>query len=377
LKNAPFNIKDKKLIPEAGACTICPSNTATLKSLFPEYAKEAICSNKECFQKKCTAHIVNELTKLVMEHRPEALLFYGELTATMEHILSLVPDAHELPRHEYYLVTVLTPPEWPDKEDFLEDNHDEEAQLNEEAYGQAVDEYNADFEAYQLEMEVGNYQKALLVSQRELQVVFFSPEKPLQFGYKNKSTVTAKEVQAAIKTGTATIELLQAEIERIQEREKRAQEIDRDKVQLQIHEDFSQHTGRLQNCGALTEADSIAARMVIYQSLDYSTRKIVDNALFDEIENEIEPHGDLYESLKALTEQQYAYLIRMSVLAKPESKLPNNETGRCLYTIAGASGVDIKSIEEKQHEKAIVRQEKQLEKIAVLEKKIRNLKPKQ
>jgi ParB family transcriptional regulator, chromosome partitioning protein len=375
LKNAPFNIKDKKLVPEAGACNVCPSNTATLKSLFPEYAKQAICSNKECYQKKCTAHLVNELLKMVDAYAPKALLFHGQPSPMMEKIFSLVPAAHDLPKLDYYAVTILSTPEAPHKEDFNNEWEKDEPEFDEEGYAQALEEYQADMEAYQMEIEAGNYSNAILVSSREIQVVFFSPEKSAHSDYKNKSTVTVKEVQEAIKTGTATKELLEAEIERIQEREKRAQEIDRDKVQLEIHEDFSQHTGSHQNCGALTEADHIAARMVIYQSLDYTTRRIVDTKLFDSSEKEFQPHEDLYESLKALTEQQYAYLIRMSVVGKPESKLPNNETGRCLYKIAEAAGIDIKTIEEKQHEKAICRQEKQLEKIAVLENKIKKLKP--
>jgi ParB family transcriptional regulator, chromosome partitioning protein len=124
----------------------------------------------------------------------------------------------------------------------------------------------------------------------------------------------------------------------------------------------------------LTEADHVAARLVVYQSLDFSTRRIVDAALFGECENEFECHDDIYESLKQLTDQQYAYLIRMSVLGKSESKLPNHETGKCLYKIAEAAGTDVKAIEEGQYEKARNRGEKQLEKIAALAKKIDKVK---
>lgn len=375
LRDAPFNIKDKKLVPEAGACNACPSNTATLKSLFPEYAKQAICSNKECYHKKCTAHVVNDVLKMIEEHAPMALLFHGQPSSMMEKILSLVPATYDLPKLDYYEVTILSNPESPDKEDFTYEGENDEPDFDEDGYAQAMEDYRADMEAYQMELEAGNYTKAILVSSREIQVVFFSPEKPPQFGCKSKNTITAKEVQQAIKTGTATRELLEAEIERIQQREKRAQEIDRDKVQLQIHEIFSERIGILQHDNELTDADHIAARMVIYQSLDYSTRKIVDAALFEVSESEYEPHEDLYESLKRMTEQQYAYLIRMAVVGKPESKLPNNATGRCLYKIAAAAGVDIKTIEEKQLEKATSRQEKQLEKITTLEKKMKRMKP--
>jgi ParB family chromosome partitioning protein len=41
LKKAPFKTSDKKLVPGAGSCTTCAFNTATLKSLFPEFAKQA------------------------------------------------------------------------------------------------------------------------------------------------------------------------------------------------------------------------------------------------------------------------------------------------------------------------------------------------
>lgn len=100
---------------------------------------------------------------------------------------------------------------------------------------------------------------------------------------------------------------------------------------------------------------------------------MVNAALFEVGEDAFEPQEDIYGSLKRLSDHQYAYLIRMAVLGKPESKLPKHETGKCLYRIAEAAGVDTKMIEEKQQEKATTRGEKQLQKMAALEKKIKNL----
>lgn len=78
LKEAPFNTKDKKLLPDIGACTGCNFNTASLKTLFPEYAKEAVCTNKECYHKKCAAHILIQLAAALLEQQPDAFLFNGE-----------------------------------------------------------------------------------------------------------------------------------------------------------------------------------------------------------------------------------------------------------------------------------------------------------
>ncbi len=55
LSKAPFNPKDAKLVPEAGACGPCPKRTGNCKVLFPDVKGENVCTDPECFNKKKAA----------------------------------------------------------------------------------------------------------------------------------------------------------------------------------------------------------------------------------------------------------------------------------------------------------------------------------
>ncbi|HKW76870.1 MAG TPA: ParB/RepB/Spo0J family partition protein [Terriglobales bacterium] len=57
LDAAPFRKDDPKLLPKAGACTDCQKNTAVNPHIDPE-AKHATCTDRQCFQEKQQAHLV-------------------------------------------------------------------------------------------------------------------------------------------------------------------------------------------------------------------------------------------------------------------------------------------------------------------------------
>ncbi len=127
----------------------------------------------------------------------------------------------------------------------------------------------------------------------------------------------------------------------------------------------------------LTGADQTTVRLLLLQTLDYSTKSVVMEKLFPGLlklvtrENE-----ELYEALSRLTEGQYSYLIRMTLAAKSESKSPTSDTGYFLYQMARSAGVDMATIEKGQQRKAEARQKNQAEKIKELEKKIKRMHPK-
>ena len=52
LENAPFDTKDAKLFPKAGACTTCPKRTGNQKELFQDIKKADVCTDTRCFQEK-------------------------------------------------------------------------------------------------------------------------------------------------------------------------------------------------------------------------------------------------------------------------------------------------------------------------------------
>jgi len=375
LCHAPFNIKDKKLLESAGACTQCPSNTATLKSLFPELAKQAVCNNITCYQTKCRVQLVNQFQTLCTAEQPTALLLYGEPSASLEYIFSLLLGAAALPRHDRNTVTVLERPVPPDADDFTGLDENEEEGLNQAGFDQAMEEYAQELEQYECLMQQGNYQKAIQIIGNQFQSVIFSLEKPTHNasqGY-NQPGVTAKAVQAAVKAGTATPQLLLAEMERINQKEKRAQEIDKDKIQLQVHEQFTAQMEEGYAQLPLTEADQVAARLLIYQSLDYTGRQAVDCMLFTKRVGEDEPAANKCELLAGLTEVQFSHLIRAALLNKSDSKYPAQETGQCLVKVAEAAGLNVAAIEAEQQQKAAARQQRQQTRIQDLQNQIEKL----
>jgi ParB/RepB/Spo0J family partition protein len=54
LKDAPFPTGDETLVPAAGACTVCPKNTAQQRELFKdvEHASAGVCTDTMCFKSK-------------------------------------------------------------------------------------------------------------------------------------------------------------------------------------------------------------------------------------------------------------------------------------------------------------------------------------
>jgi hypothetical protein len=363
LKRAPFNIKDKNLIPEVGACTGCPSNSASLKTLFPEYAKQAVCSNKDCYNKKCSVHLMTLLQTAIDTYQPEALIYNNRLEETIEAILSLIPAAIDLPKNNYNDITVIRKPESPDKEDYTYDD-----EVEEQEYNSAMDDYYRELEIYNLHVESGQYKIALMLEDKKFEPVYFSLDKPKHFS-KGNNTVSAKEIQAAIKAGDITIELLQSEIDRLNTKEERSKQIDREKIQLLIHKEISALTLDENKIEKLTKADAVAARLLIYQSLDYSSRMKVSEVLFPE-----SSEGRVfYEKLQALTEQQYSFLIRMALAGKSDSKFPYNDTGKTLYRVAKEAGISVDTIEQAQEQKRMEREEKLHKRIEELNNRIAKL----
>lgn len=52
LADVPWSLDDATLVPTAGACTTCPRNTATQRSLFGDDPKAALCTDRACYQSK-------------------------------------------------------------------------------------------------------------------------------------------------------------------------------------------------------------------------------------------------------------------------------------------------------------------------------------
>jgi|GEM_PF-714730 len=373
LKNAPFDIEDKNLLPEAGACTGCPFNSATLKSLFPDLAKEANCTNKSCFIQKCQNQSILNISTALAQHEAVAFLSYGSVSEEYQKAIDAIPEAKNIPQYDYYNVYTMTAPPLPDKEDYVEDGDDEEGEpiFNQEDYEQAMEEYRTDMAEFEADCAGGRYLKGLILLTGKIGVIWFDPEK--KKSNQNTGLVSAKDVQEAIKNGTVTIDLFKAEMQRINSREVRAKELDAEKIQIELHKQFGEALNTETLTPGLTDADLTAVRLFVFQSLDWSSRRHVESILFAEKEDhDDDSKTDRLTELANLSDEQFAYLIRCAVVAKSESKVPKHINAHCLYQVAQQAGLDVAAIEQQQ-DKTTEREERLAAKIKELEKKIKQL----
>jgi len=369
LKQAPFDIKDKTLVPEAGACSTCAFNSATRKTLFPELGKEATCSHKVCYKRKCISHIERSIRTAIEQHKPEALISFGKYGEETQMVIDSLPEVNALNEHSVYDISIFQSPTIPEKEHHTRYDEEGEEELDEQSYNNAVEEYDADLCEYETMIETGKLLKGLCIRNDQVSILHFNLEKKSGAGNK----VTAKEVQEAIKDGSATPELLKLEMDRILAREQRAKELDAVKVQKQIHEQYCQKLYDNQLKPGLSTAELVTARLIVYQSLDWSIKSKADHLLFEGVDRQ-NPE-EFYLAISNLTEQQFASLIRLAITAKSESKFPGNITALSFYKMAKATGFNPGAIEKEQQQQAKARDKKVKIRIKDLEIKIKNLKP--
>lgn len=367
LCDAPFDTTDTTLLPDAGACGTCSFNSATLTTLFPELAAQAVCSNSACYERKYGQHFINSLTSALQEARPDALLLPGHVNKETEAFIDAITEAAGIPVLSRYDVSVIDPPEKPEREEYQSDDGDEET-FDEEGYQAAVAEYHEELAAYQAEIGSCECKRGLLLSHSDCQTVGYVEGRVDNRSIQEKP-VTVKQIEEAIKSKAATPEMLEAAIARIQEGEARAKELDKKKVQEAIHKAF---TESLEDVDSLkpTAADGLAARLIIYQSLDYATRKKVDHTLFgaETLLHRVSDDADPLQRFATLTDAQHCYLLRMALAAKPESKQHGYVSAQCLKQVAEGSGIDLKWIQRLQDEKAENRWEKKELRIGHLRK---------
>ncbi len=68
LKDTPFSLDDAKLLPEAGACGVCPKNTDNCAEQFDaadqsNFRKKKVCCDTACFKRKLDAHRAQQVAQ--------------------------------------------------------------------------------------------------------------------------------------------------------------------------------------------------------------------------------------------------------------------------------------------------------------------------
>jgi ParB/RepB/Spo0J family partition protein len=91
LRGAPFDPKDKTLVPDAGPCALCPKRTGNEKELFADVGRADVCTDIVCFRAKCDAARARLLDKAKEEGK--AVLSPEESAQLYPHHSNLSYDA--------------------------------------------------------------------------------------------------------------------------------------------------------------------------------------------------------------------------------------------------------------------------------------------
>jgi ParB family transcriptional regulator, chromosome partitioning protein len=367
LSRAIFDPKDKGLVPEAGACTHCPYNSATYHSLFPETEKKSSCNRQACFENKCVAQLRRKLSEAIAEYQPTALVSIGSIGKRWQALLDELPEIAALPRYSYHDIYTACEPTEPDRDDYGYD--DEEEGIDEEGYAEALNEYHAEKEEFEQGLREGKLHKGLFLQTDSVSCVLFDTERQRTHGTPTV-TATAAAVQHAIKAGTATPELLQGEMTRITQREKRNCELDLEKIQKAVHDSF---TAKLAGEDALPETtaqDQVGIRLFIYQALNYSAKADLHERYPYAEKKEGTERCPLTQWLTQLTEAQVAFMTRLAIRCHKEVANPLSETGDALRLIAEGIGVDVTGIRAAQEKVAATRNSRANDRLSALQKRV-------
>lgn len=231
LKNASFDIKDKKLIPSVGACTNCQFNTACQSVLFPDEAKTASCTNAPCYQDKTKLSFEKLIKEALAE--PGTELVSTSYNGLSEFAKSLVEQGYKVLGNSE--IEEYEQSEKPNLEDYQERLNDEDF----ENEAEMMEEFNADMKTYNDEMahynslkDSGKIKRGFVVcGSSKGQFIDYIISERVEGSNNNFVKQTAKVLQEKIKSQTVTADDYTAEIERLKMAENRKRELDEEKVQ--------------------------------------------------------------------------------------------------------------------------------------------------
>ena len=362
LINAPFDTTDTKLVAHAGACAGCRFNSATLTSLFPDQERFSICTNRSCYNSKCKSQFTYLLKSVTREFNPSTLIMTGHVSPNTTAIIESTDETKSLTRLNRSDVTIISAPEKPSKEDFMIPEEDpQNPYFDEQGYQSAVQDYEMNTKEFTEMLENYTVQKGLIITNTQVTNCYFSKGNLRPVKTNNKPT--AKQVQQAIKEGKEDADLLRSEIDRLTVNKDSLEKQLPEDTQKEIHSACKEHFSTFSNNRSLTLADTVAARLIIYQCLEGDTLDRVNTILGFPKNVPIE---QLNEGLKTLSDVQFAYLIRTTLLNKKDSKQAGNITGFMLQQVAESAGVNISQIKE-------LRQSETNKRIQVIDQRIEYL----
>ena len=266
LVTAIFDLHDITLNRVMGSCIGCRFNSET-ELLFPSDQEHATCSNKKCFFTKTTAHFERELYKVKSD---PTVIFLNTGYQSTDVVKELKAEGFDVVGCNDF--DQKTPPKKPSYEWFLRycDNYgfrktEDDTELaiavkdfinydsdqDDDQFDEDEDDQQEDQQATKPEITEQDYQEEYarrlilwensvteyrdnIWKEKYTRGFIVAGAGMGKFIYVSLYTTQSKEGRKAVETGEASEEQLKAEIERLSDREKRAQELDGEKVHVEV-----------------------------------------------------------------------------------------------------------------------------------------------
>lgn len=308
LNLAAFDITDETLNKERGACTLCPFNSGSSSLLFPEEGDNPRCLNSRCFQDKTDTAYKRNLKSSIED--PATLIITNYYNSDEKDVKKLLKEGVEVLNHNHY--DEFPQPEKPEREDF-EDNNDTPEE-DEREYQDELESYQRDLETWRNKVDSGAYLRAFIVTgSNKGKFTWVKLKKTTATNSATKKTATKDQPETTTKQ---QIEEAKAEIYRLETREKRAEELDAEKVWEIINTQIQPQT--MASTGLLSQADRNLIAYLLYDGLASSDQDKYRKAKGIKLNS-----STFYNSLPRaeamftnISDEDLNYLIRFYCLAK-------------------------------------------------------------
>jgi ParB family chromosome partitioning protein len=272
LNSAIFKLNDKKLYPEAGACTKCPFNSSNSPLLFDDGDNDKICTKDSCFNTKTLRQQKLDLEKFASDPTTIVVLTSNYLTTEDKSKVAMAKEMgiNILHNKDFFIFekpdAILDFDNW--KEEIYYEDEDETEEDVKRQYDEYVEELKEEWNNYEKELASNDIISAVdILSHKDVKIkIRASAKRIVDSGTGNADDIATKE-----------------EIEKIKAREERAKELDAEKVWLNIIElAKADEAGLLKNIAELSIAEIKAFVKAVDNTTNYTYRKHIEKIFKDE-----------------------------------------------------------------------------------------------
>lgn len=366
LKTAPFDLDDKKLIPKAGACTVCPFNSANKGSLFGE--DKQICTKSSCFTSKKSKSLLATIERAQKEKKLLVADFgrYNLDSERNQLIFSIMRENGLIPYHRDDISTMVEPIK-PTMEEIKEENEWRELtdeQLRNELEGE-LEGYNEELQEFK-EAAANGYKIGLILDTRTYQT------KEILMKIFEKSTSGNAKKPASLEKKKMAECTPKEKVLKINLREDRKKHLEDNKQFKEVIEKVRE-SDYIDTKKALSNDEMVAFTISMYQNLIgyYAKNKI--KAFYGK--NNAKSSAKTVENFKKnFKKETFNKLVRMLLLQNvhfDENNHKNDVTNNSVYVALRAyCKTEMETIEKAYSDSRTEREEKLQARIKELESKL-------